>query len=94
VSNVNGGLQIFQRSNERLGRVDRRHGSRPHASDEFVGQGTWATPHVENTQSLDNGREVCESRSERLRVPTHESVVSASPHGKAHNRKTSYSQDP
>src|ERR1700722_4401561 len=80
-------VPLPRRSNKGLGGIDGGDVFWSHALDKLIAQGAWAATHVEHSESLDNRGKVCEDRSERRAIPTHESVVGAGPDSKAHKQE-------
>ncbi len=69
------GVALPSRGHERLGRVDCRHGGRPHAVDQLGDESAGAAADVEHALAGLGSREVREERCQVHGVPAHEPVV-------------------
>ena len=83
---VDAGMTLTCRLDERLRRIDGRDARRVQPADELGRERAGAATDVEHPLALSDLREACERACEPARVPTHEAVVRVSGNGEGHRR--------
>ncbi len=83
--NINAGMSLACRRNERFGRVDGRHRVGPEPPDELSRQGARPAADVEHFQSGMHAAEVRKLGRQPCRIPPHEAVVSLRSDIEAHS---------